>query len=193
MVQMIRSIRGTVISAQNGYITVEVCGIGYLVATPTNTGISYEVGDSVQLHTYLAVRENALDLYGFQTQAELELFELLLQVPKIGPKSALQVLNQATPDLLVEAIGKKDAQYLHKLSGIGKKTGENIVQYLHDKLEGFSFAGVVVESEFSDAQGDAIDALVSLGYDLATARETIRRLDPKSTTNELVSQALKNI
>ena len=84
------------------------------------------------------------------------MFELLMDVPKIGPKSALQVMNQASPTLLVEAISKKDAQYLHKLSGIGKKTCENIVQFLHDKVEGMAFASdLQVVSNLTDAQTDA--------------------------------------
>lgn len=189
---MIRMLTGEIANVAEGYVTIAVGGIGYLVGTSTKTTF-YKVGDNVTLHTHLAVRETALDLYGFTSPSELEIFELLMDVPKIGPKSALQVMNQASPTLLIEAIGKKDAQYLHKLSGIGKKTCENIVQFLHDKIEGLAFASdFQIGTALTDAQTDAIDALVSLGYDLTTARASVKDLDGISA-NDLIRQALKQM
>jgi holliday junction DNA helicase RuvA len=189
---MIRSLTGEIAHANENYVTINVRGVGYLVGT-TVTQSGLKVGDSVTLHTHLAVRETALDLYGFTTMGELDIFELLLTVPKVGPKSALQILTQASPSLLLEAISKKDAGYLHKLSGIGKKTCENLVASLYDKVEGVAFATEVpLGVGLSEAEIDAIDALVSLGYDLSTARETVKNLSG-TTANELVSQALKQI
>jgi holliday junction DNA helicase RuvA len=189
---MIRSLTGTISAIADNYVTLEVRGVGYLVGTPTAaTGLT--AGDSLTLHTHLAVRENALDLYGFTTVNELDVFELLLTVPKVGPKSALQILVLASPDLLLDAIGKKDAAYLHKMSGIGKKTCENIVSMLHDKIDGLAIATEFAAAiGMSEAQTDAIDALVSLGYDINTARQTIKNL-PGTTANELVAQALKQM
>lgn len=191
---MIRLIQGEIVRVAEGYVTVMVSGIGYLIAANTKTA-SYTPGDIASFHTHLAVRENALDLYGFATSSELDLFELLLEVPKIGPKSALQVLTQASPTLLVEAISRKDDAYLHKLSGIGKKTCENIVQALHDKIEKMSLVfAITPQSALSGAQTDAIDALVSLGYDLVTAREVVKQLDGETATpSELIQQALKQM
>lgn len=191
---MIRLLTGEIVAVTDGYVTIVVGGIGYLVGTSTKT-THYKVGENVTLHTHLAVRENALDLYGFLSTSELDVFGLLMQVPKIGPKSALQILNQATPTLLLEAIGKKDPAYLHKLSGIGKKTCENVVQFLHDKVEGMAFASDFVASGgLTDAQTDAIDALVSLGYDLTTARETVKSLSNDThTANEIITQSLKQM
>ena len=189
---MIRLLTGEIAAVTDGYVTVVVGGIGYLVGTSTKTTL-YKVGENVTLHTHLAVRETALDLYGFTTVSELDIFELLMLVPKIGPKSALQVMNQASPILLLEAIGRKDAAYLHKLSGIGKKTCENIVQFLHDKVEGMAFAhDITVTTGLTEAQTDAIDALVSLGYDLTTARASVKELDGTSA-NDLIKQALKQM
>jgi Holliday junction DNA helicase RuvA len=189
---MIRSLSGTITAITENYVTVDVRGVGYLVGTPAAAN-GLATGDSVTLHTYLAVRETAMDLYGFTSQNELDIFELLLSVPKIGPKSALNVLTQASPDLLLEAIGKKDAGYLHKLSGIGKKTCENIVVALQDKIDGLAITTESSESAgLNAAQTDAIDALVSLGYDLGSSRETIKNLSG-DTANELVSQALKQM
>jgi Holliday junction DNA helicase RuvA len=190
---MIRLLTGEIATVSEGHVTIVVNNIGYLVATPKTT--VFKIGELATLHTHLAVRENALDLYGFTTQSELDVFELLLLVPKIGPKSALQVLNQASPTLLLESIGKKDDSYLHKLSGIGKKTCENIVQSLHDKIENMVFAlDIRPTSALTDAQTDAIDALVSLGYDLTTAREAVKNQGGEgSTTNELITQVLKQM
>lgn len=191
---MIRLLTGEIAALTDGYVTIMVGGIGYLVGTSTKTTV-YKIGENVTLHTHLAVRETALDLYGFTSLSELDLFELLLLVPKIGPKSALQILNQATPTLLLESIGKKDPIYLHKLSGIGKKTCENLVQFLYDKIEGLALASdFVTGGGLTDAQTDAIDALVSLGYDLTTARETVKGFAPEgASTNDLIKLALKQM
>lgn len=189
---MIRSLTGEITALSDTYVTISVRGVGYLVGVPVaQSGL--EVGDTTTLHTHLAVRENALDLYGFTSVGELEIFELLLSVPKIGPKSGLQILTQASPALLLEAIGKKDPMYLHKMAGIGKKTCENLVTALYDKIEGVAFAtDVPTGAGMSEVQTDAIDALVTLGYDLATARDTVKNLSG-DTANELVKQALKQI
>ena len=189
---MIRSLTGEISHTTDSYVTIVVRGVGYLVGTPVaQSGLA--TGDNVTLYTHLAVRENALDLYGFTTTGELEIFEMLLSVPKIGPKSALQILAQASPTLLLEAIGKKDAVYLHKMSGICKKTCENVVVALHAKIEGLAFAtDMSAGTAMNEAQTDAIDALVSLGYDLSTARDTVKSLTG-DTANDLIKQALKQI
>ena len=190
---MIRSLTGKITDLTEGTVTIEVRGIGYLVGTPTKT-TTYTMDEELTLHTYLAVRENSMNLYGFTTQTELELFEFLLRVPKIGPKSGLGILNQASPTLLIESINKKDPVHLHKLSGIGKKTCENVVQYLQDKLEGMAFAAdIKPTSSLNAVQTDAIDALVSLGYDITTARDVIKELPDDLSTNELITKALKQV
>lgn len=190
---MIRSLRGVIENTHPLHLIISVSGVGYLVYMNTLRG-RYEVGDTVHVFTHLAVRETALDLYGFPTTDELAFFELLLTIPKIGPKSALQILNQAEPAVLTEAIRARDAGYLHKVSGIGKKTAENIVQFLHDKLEGVSFVRAEIDGDPIDRnQSDAIDALISLGYNPADARSSVRALTEKGETTDLIKQALKNL
>jgi Holliday junction DNA helicase RuvA len=190
---MIRSLTGTIDDVGENWLVVNVHGVGYLVGCPTLQN-HFTEGSTVTLHTYLAVRETALDLYGFPEKAELAMFELLLNIPKVGPKSALQILCQATPTLLVEAAQKNDGVYLHKLSGIGKKTAENIVQYLHSKLDILPTSISSPVDHLTNIQTDAIDVLVSLGYDMSTARETILEISvADSTVNTLVTQALKQI
>lgn len=193
MNHMIRSLTGTIDDIGENWLVVNVHGVGYLVGCPTLQN-HFTEGSTVTLHTYLAVRETALDLYGFPEKSELAMFEILLNIPKIGPKSALQILTQATPTLLVEAAQKNDGMYLHKLSGIGKKTTENIVQYLRNKLDHLPTSVSTPVDHLSAVQTDAIDVLVSLGYDMATARETILDMATEdSTVNSLVTQALKQI
>jgi holliday junction DNA helicase RuvA len=190
--RMIRTLTGRITAIGAMAVTIDVRGVGYLVHTAT-AHHSLSIETVATLHTYLAVRETALDLYGFLSEAELELFELLLDVPKIGPKSALQILAQANPTLLVESIGSKDSDRLHKLAGIGKKTAENLVQFLHEKIEGLTFTIPTSTPATSPAKADAIDALVSLGYDLTAARQTVQALGDELTVNELITKALKDL
>ncbi|MCB9815421.1 Holliday junction branch migration protein RuvA [Candidatus Nomurabacteria bacterium] len=192
---MIRTLTGTIKDLGEDWLVLEVNGVGYLVASPTLTN-SFTLEQKVTLQTYLAVRETALDLYGFVDSTELQMFELLLGVPKVGPKSALVIMTQATPTLLSESAHKNDAVYLHKLSGIGKKTCENVVRYLNSKLENLptTSASSDMTDGLNQVQTDAIDALVSLGYDLNTAREAIKNMPEEgATVNTLVTQALKQI
>jgi Holliday junction DNA helicase RuvA len=174
---------------------LDVRGVGYFIASPTLSN-TYSLNQTICLNTHLAVRETALDLYGFPEKSELEMFELLLAIPKIGPKSALQIMTQATPTLLSEAAHKNDALYLHKLSGIGKKTAEKIVEFLSKKLDSLP-SGVTINPSIPDLnqiQTDAIDALVALGYDTMSAREVIINMkDDDATVNSLVTKALKQI
>jgi Holliday junction DNA helicase RuvA len=190
---MIRSLTGTITHTTDTAVVLDVRGVGYLVGTP-NKGGELQIDDNVTLHTHLAVRETALDLYGFSSHSELDMFELLLNIPKVGPKSALQILLSATPNLLIESAQKNDPVYLHKMSGIGKKTCENIVLYLHKKVADLQLEATTEADSFNQTQTDAIDALIALGYDVTSARESIKHLaDKDSTVNSLVTQALKHI
>ncbi len=190
---MIRTLTGTLTQLGDSWLVVEVQGVGYLVHAAVLSH-PYTLGSTVTLHTYLAVRETALDLYGFPHERELEMFTLLLGIPKVGPKSALQILAQDKPTLLIEATQKRDATYLHKLSGIGKKTCENIVQYLQNKLDTLPPDTHPTLDTANQIQTDAIDALVALGYETTTAREAILAItDENATVNTLVTKALKQI
>ncbi len=187
---MIRSLSGTIQSLGEGFVVVDVHGVGHRVACLV--GAPLTAGQSVLLHTHLAVRENALDLYGFIDTTELDMFELLLGVPKVGPKSAMQILNQATPNLIIEAAKKNDAVYLQKLSGIGKKTCENVIQFMQSKLE--ILPETSTDTNLSNTETDAIDALIALGYEQSTARDVVRSISEKdATVNSLVRDALKKI
>ncbi len=191
---MIRSLDGTITLMGENSLVVAVNSIGYLVHTPTARR-QFVPGDSVFLHTYLVVRENALDLYGFLDLDELTFFELLLDVPKIGPKSALQILCQADVSLLSSAIMQQDPDHLSKMSGIGKKTAINLVTFLAGKIDNMVIdsSAIASNAQLSPAQIDAIDALITLGYDPKEARGYVMKGDKESDTKSLVQAVLKQI
>jgi Holliday junction DNA helicase RuvA len=192
---MIRSLEGIVSALGENNLVLTVNHIGYLVYTPL-TREQFVPGESTKLHTHLVVRENALDLYGFVREEELSFFELLLSVPKIGPKSALQVLCQADPSLLASSILTQDADSLHKLSGIGKKTALNIVTHLAGKIDNIQTienGSPTLAATLSQNQVDAIDALITLGYDPQEARMYVLRHDKSEDTKTLVQSVLKEI
>ena len=135
---MIAQLTGTITLIGNKYILIDVSGVGYKVAVTADTarllGKQAKQKDKVSILTHLAVRENALDLYGFLHQSELELFLMLIEISGIGPKSALVIMGQAGVETLKKAISSEDVSYLTKVSGIGKKTAQKIVLELKDKL-----------------------------------------------------------
>jgi Holliday junction DNA helicase RuvA len=167
-------------------VVIDVGGVGYLVHTPD--AAFFAIGGEARLHTHLAVRENALDLYGFAETESLRVFELLLTLPKIGPKSALQILVQADVSLLREAVNKNDAGYLSKLSGIGKKSAEKIVVGLRDKLG--TADNDAATSEIPHA-ADTIDALIALGYTPQDARRVFIEITATNTSLSSSAEIIK--
>lgn len=187
---MIRQLRGILLESGELEVVIDVGGVGYLVHTPD--AAFFTVGNEARLHTHLAVRETAMDLYGFAETESLRVFELLLTLPKIGPKSALQILAQADVSLLREAVNKNDAGYLSKLSGIGKKSAEKIVVGLRDKLG--TADSDTTTSEIPHA-ADTIDALIALGYTPQDARRVFIEITATNTSlsssAEIIKLALK--
>jgi Holliday junction DNA helicase RuvA len=186
---MIARIEGKVLFAGPSFLIVDVGGLGYKVFV---TGQALEAArreDRASLWTHLAVREDALDLFGFEDRQELELFEMLIGVPGIGPKSALAILNLMPVSTLRSAIASGETAYLTKVSGIGKKSAEKIVLELRDKLG--AAAGESDDASFKEKE-EALEALVALGYSLRDAREALKKVgDEHSTLSEKVREALK--
>lgn len=185
---MIRSLTGTVVEATDAAVVLDVNGVGYLVHTVID-GRSLSQGTNVTFHTYLSVRENALDLYGFIDQTSLEVFGLLITIPKIGPKSALQILEQADTATLIQAAKTNDAGILTKLAGIGKKTAERITLGLHEKVERLEQYGNPTNQP--PIETEALDTLVALGYPLAEARRALSNIDGSLPLSDQVKQALR--
>ena len=185
---MIGTISGTLRHKTLNLLYIDVSGVGYKISVTTDVALESEPGESILLWTHLAVKENALDLFGFPDKDSLDVFELLIGIPGIGPKTALSILNVATPSMLRKAVANSDTSYLTKVSGIGKKNAEKIVRELEGKL-------VTAEGDKSEhlkVEGDVAEALLSLGYSERDVREVLKKLPKESkTTSDRVKEALK--
>ena len=191
---MIARLRGRAVAWDGDGLVVDVGGVGYLVhATPSAVRKS-EGADEATIHTYLHVRDDALQLYGFAEPAERELFEQLLAVSGVGPKVALAIVSGYSPAELRRAIVREDAALFQTIPGIGKKTAQRVVLELKEKLAPLvAVAGA--ESEAVGRAGDghlvARDALVELGYSVAEAEQRLTATDPDLPPAERVRQALR--
>jgi Holliday junction DNA helicase RuvA len=182
---MIGMISGTVRGMRGSRVVLDCGGIGYLVAV--RSVLDFKINDQVTLYTHLAVRENALDLYGFVLEDELHMFEKLITIPKIGPKTALQILMQTDVPTLRQAILTQDPVYLTKMSGIGKKTAEKIVSELKESFDTDLGTYATVSED-----ADVIDALLALGYVHKDVREAIAKIPPELTdTKKRITEALR--
>ncbi|MCB0107070.1 MAG: Holliday junction branch migration protein RuvA [Caldilineaceae bacterium] len=176
---MIRAVRGVVLQRGKDYLIVEVGnaagGMGFKISTPEPTASQYREGDTVNLHTYLQVREDALALYGFPTEEELATFELLLSVNGVGPRVALATLSTLTPDALQLAIANDEPALVARVPGIGKRTAQKIVLELKDKFKVTSDAFVGL-AQVVDEDSEVIEALTSLGYSVVEAQRALQKL-----------------
>ncbi len=183
---MIGSIKGKIILKTEKFILVEANGVGYKVnVSPEILTKTQKEEEEIFLFIHTHVREDALDLYGFLDQKELEFFEMLLNVSGIGPRSALAILGITTIETLRRAINTGDISYLTKISGIGRKTAEKIVIELRDKV-GEELSGSSLQVEL-----DALEALKSLGYSQTEAREALKKVSTELETNKKIREALK--
>lgn len=180
---MISYIHGKVLFRDLKSVVVDVHGVGYKVFTYKG---GLETETEVSFFTYLAVKENALDLYGFETKKELDFFELLLTVSGIGPKSALAILSVASPAVLTHAITTGDSAHLIKGSGIGKKNAEKIILELKGKVDDIG------HTEGMSYDTDALEGLKALGYSEKDAREALKKAEGE-TTAEKIRSALKRL
>ena len=180
---MISRLRGTVVARTPAGLVLDVGGVGYLVAaTPRVAG---RVGDEATVETYLHVREDALQLYGFASAEERELFELLLGVSGIGPKVALAIVSGSPPAELRRAIARDDLARFEAIPGIGRKTAQRVVMELKDKLGQPAAVG--------SASGPTLarDALVELGWSVVDADRALADVDEALPVEEQVRVALK--
>ncbi len=185
---MIGHIKGVVLERDERSLIIEVSGIGYVVSSTPITVAAAEMGSEIALWTYLAVREDALDLYGFSGKDELALFRLLINISGIGPKSALNILALADIKTISRAIAGNDSTYLTKVSGIGKKLAEKIILELRDKI------GSLKEDLMPHAESEALEALEALGYSPRDTREIVRSLARDSdSSQEIIRKALQTL
>ncbi len=180
---MIARITGTLIEISGKELTIDVGGIGYAVATPPH---QLHTGETISLFTHLIIKDDAHELYGFQTPQEKELFKILISVSGVGPKTALQMLTLYTLPDLVRIIKTGDAKAIALVPGIGKKTSEKVVIDLKDKVEGFATAE-------HRASTDLVEALLSLGYKDAQIRAVVGGIDATLPIEKQITESLKQI
>jgi Holliday junction DNA helicase RuvA len=192
---MISYLKGQIITKRKNFLVLETGGVGYQVFVPPTLYAELITTSQVELFIHDHVKEDARDLYGFKTFDELEMFELLLSISGVGPKSALGIMAIANVEELKTAIASGDVAMLNKVSGIGKKTAERIVLELREKISTINFESVMASASGTvSAQSDEIDALIALGYSLQVAREALKQVDPVVTkSGERVREALKKI
>jgi holliday junction DNA helicase RuvA len=183
---MISSLRGKVVARMLDGVVLDVNGVGYRVQTTLHALRKAQAKGEVTLDTYLHVREDALQLYGFAEPAERELFEHFLSVSGVGPKVALAILSGSTPADLRRAIALEDTTRFVAIPGIGKKTAERVVLELKEKIRPIDSLPGAPEHELV-----ARDALVELGYSFVEAERALASTDPEAEPEERVRQALR--
>lgn len=199
---MIAYLVGTVAEVSEDNIVVELNGMGFNVRVPY--GYGFKVGSEIKVHTYTYVKEDAFQLFGFETKDQLELFKKLITVNGIGPKGALAILSVMNANDLRFAIYSQDASAIAKAPGIGKKTAERVILDLKDKVKledvtalpgaGEAENGLIADN-FEAARKEAIDALAALGYGISEAAKAVSKVSvtEDSTTEEILKMALKNL
>ena len=167
-------IKGELAAKGSNYVVVDAAGVGYMIYTPAgNIEKAGAVGSEIIMYTYLNVREDIMELYGFITPEEKEMFLRLISVSGVGPKAALAILTVSTPQQLAAAIIKGDTRLITKAQGVGPKAEQGEL--------------------ITDAKAEAMSALIALGYSSSEARSALSRLDSGLSTEELIKQALARL
>ena len=199
---MIYHLKGTLELCEEGSCVIDCGGVGYklFISDNTYTAIVGKVGSELKLLTYLQVREDAVELYGFKTNDELSAFKLLITVSGVGPKAAMSILSLLTPDKLSMAIVGEDTKTIAKASGIGAKTAARVVLELKDKISKQVFAtstvgGTQAPASFAKSSNlsEALDALVVLGYSRAEAQRALSGIDPTLDVTKIIPMALSKL
>lgn len=200
---MFYSLTGKIIHTDEQSVAISCGGVGFRCATTQNTldMLRKNNNDEVTVFTYLNVREDALDLFGFYTQQELDAFKLLISISGVGPKAALAILSQLTPDSFAVAVSSGDAKAIIAANGVGPKLAQRIIMELKDKISNVSFiseeSSVVLSAVSSvnktSSTAEAIAALTALGYSQTEASVAVSKLSAELSVEELIKGALKNM
>lgn len=193
---MIYSVRGKLIHTENSAAVVECGGVGYLCQTTMNTLKALKLNSEVTLYTYLNVREDAVDLFGFATQNELATFKTLISVSGVGPKAGLSVLSELTAEQVAMAIATDDIKTITRAQGIGKKIAQRIILELKDKLaksEQTQSGNVQMPQTAGGNVAKAIEALGVLGYTPADVSPVLANFDAGLPVEQLIAMTLKQM
>ena len=197
---MIYSLRGIFLKAEGNFLVIECAGVGYRCLTSfyTQSKLKDKIGDEIIVYTYLNIRQDAVDLFGFIDEQELECFKSLTSVSGVGPKAALAILSQYSSEQVVSLVISGDSKSLTATPGIGVKTAQRIVLELKDKLSKIinserhsnNTAGFIAPSS---NHSEAIKALSVLGYSAQDVAPVVSSLDPNISVEELITLALKSM
>lgn len=196
---MIYSVKGTLIHIESGFAVVDCGGIGYKVNTTTTTQRELKLNSTVTLFTYMNVREDAVELFGFYTKGELTTFKMLISISGVGPKVALAILSELSSEQIAVAVAASDYKTLTRASGVGPKLAQRIVLELKDKIKGVSVDGadsVVTKGSVIVDTGNipkAVSALAVLGYSAADVTPVLSKLDPSLSVEEMISATLRQM
>lgn len=197
---MFYSLTGKVVYTDESSVALSCSGVAFRCYTSFNTLCKIgSTGETVTLYTYLSVREDALDLFGFADTSELDCFKILIGVSGVGPKAGLAILSRLTPDKLSQAVACGDVKAITAAQGVGPKIAQRIIVELKDKLAPFS-AGVssvgysdVSHNISAGAENDAVDALMSLGFTRSEASLAVGKLDKNLSLDDMIKQALLSL
>ena len=198
---MIYSVNGTLIFTDLNTAIIDCGGVGFKCITTLSTLKRLpKTGSKIMLYTYLSVREDAMDLYGFYDTEELECFKMLISVNGVGPKAAISILSELSPGKLALAIASGDSKALTKAQGIGAKIGQRITLELKDKMKAVvsssqsdGIAAVEAVSSDGSSAAEAVSALVSLGYSQSEAALAVSKLDVAQPVEDIIMQALRSL
>lgn len=179
---MIATLRGEVSQIEDNALILEVGGVGLRVFVPAPLRTKLKAGERAFLYTHLVVREDALTLYGFESQSDRELFNILLGVDGVGPKVALSVLSTMTLDAVQRAVFADEAELLSRVPGVGKKTAQKMALHLKDKLKPTDALAKI--AAMSDKDSEVLAALTSLGYSVVEAQAAIQAI-PKDAPDDV--------
>jgi len=196
---MIYQISGNLIAKHKDFVVIEVSGIGFKITSTTNTINTIKLEQKILLHTYLHVREDALDLYGFHSTLEREVFLLLIGISGIGPKLAITILSGVLPDELKDKIISGDIASLTSIPGVGAKTAKRIIVELKDKFTKIEEGSLGFSDKLnSKLYDDALNALLSLGYSSQQSKQVLDHIangkdDNKQNIETIIKTALKRL
>ena len=183
---MIGYLKGTLLARHDPYLLIDVNNVGYKVYAAQDILVSSHVGSTVTVYIHTHVREDLLELYGFSDEASLELFELLISVNGIGPKTAIHVFSLGKKEAILGAIRKADVDFFTGVARLGRKNAQKIIIELKNKL------GAIEDLDLSEGESDIITALTQFGFSSDEARKAVRSLGEKGKTpEEKIKLALK--
>ena len=194
---MIYSVRGTLVHTEQNLAVVECGGVGYGCRTTLNTLRDVKMGSEVTLYTYMSVREDAVELFGFSTQKELQTYKLLININGVGPKAGISILSILSPEQVAVAVSSGDWKTITQANGVGPKMAQRIVLELKDKFKSLesddSLSPNGANTSVSGNIPAAVQALAVLGFSAADVTPILTKLDPNMSVEQMIGATLKKL